>query len=106
MSSEIDLKFDKIKLIQFGDLKVKPKKLDKEMELRLRTLDLSTLDGVQEAEEVLSSCFESDNRQVKQFMHENMTSVQLSVLQAYLIGGKQVVDMTLQGAMSAGGVDG
>lgn len=102
MDSEIDLKFDKIKAIQFGELKVRPKKLDKELELRLRALDLSTESGVEEAIEVMADCFEKHKSEIQAFMRENMTSVQLSVLQAYLVGGKQVVEMTLRGAMGGG----
>ena len=102
MDTGVDLKFEEIKAIQFGGLKVKPKKADTEMELRLRALDLSTSSGVEEAKEVLSSCFEDHQKEIRKFMDNNMTSIQLSVLQAYLIGGKQVVEMTLQSAVAKG----
>lgn len=99
MNSDVDLKFEEIKAIQFGSLKVKPKKADAERELRLRALDLSIASGQEEAKGYLSECFEGGHaKEIKKFMDDNMTSIQLSVLQAYLIGGKQVVEMTLQNA--------
>lgn len=97
----VGLKFEQVKKIQFGDLKVTPK-VDKEMELRLRNISFSSEPEIEEAKEVLSSCFGADSKAVKNFMDENLTVFNLSVLQAYLLGGNQAVDMILNGAINMG----
>lgn len=101
MDNDVSLKFEKIKKIQFGDLKVMPQ-MNQELELRVRGLNLSTEDGIAEAKDVLSSCFGENKEAVRQFMDSNMKSVNLSVLQAYLIGGNQAVEMVLNTAIAKG----
>lgn len=98
----VDLKFEEIKKIQFGELKVLPQ-MDKDLELRVRSLNMGTFEGVQEAKEVLSACFGTENQApIKAFMDSHMKPINLSVLQAYLLGGTQAVDMVLRGAISMG----
>lgn len=88
----MDLQFDKIKKIGFGDMAVAPK-ITPELRMRLKTLDLKTESGLDEAKEVMSSCFGDKAKKVREFMDENMTDVNLSMLQTYLIAGKQGLDL-------------
>lgn len=97
MDKDVSLKFEEIKKIQFGDLKVMPQ-MNQELELRVRGLNPSTEEGIEEAKDVLSSCFGDNKDAVRKFMDANMKGVNLSVLQAYLVGGKQAVDMVLDTA--------
>lgn len=86
------LEFKKKEAIVFGDLKVAPE-LNTELELRVRSLDLKTEAGVEEAKTILSSCFGENATKVKAFMDENMSAADLGLLQSYLVNGPTILSM-------------
>lgn len=86
------LQFNGIEAIRFGDIVSTPK-IDAETRLRLQGVKLNTKDAVNEAIEVLSSCFGADSVAIKQFMAEQMSEYELAKLQAYLLGGDSMLEV-------------
>lgn len=85
------LKFSKIEPVQFGDIVAMPV-VDEETKLRLYELNLSTIDGVNEAIAVMAGCFKDKKDEIKEFMKGEMSSYELNQLQAYLMGGQAMLD--------------
>lgn len=94
----LQFKKRKAEAIAFGDI-VEVPKLDIEKRLRIQHLSLKNATDVKEAIQVMSECFESDG--VAEFMKNEMTVIDLARLQAYLIGGEEMVDK-IDGAMKDG----
>lgn len=90
------LKFEKKEAIEFGDLKVAPIKIDVEMRLRLQGLAFKTEEELEEAKKLLSECFGGNAGAVKKFMDENMSAMDLQILQGYLLSGPTVMRMMIQ----------
>lgn len=86
------LQFGKIEPIEFGDFESIPK-VTSELRLRLRTLKFETEAQAAEGKKVLAECFGEDQERVLAFMNEHMTDLNLRILQAYLLGGPQMLDM-------------
>lgn len=88
------LVFHKKEPVTFGDISSVPV-VDEESKLRLQDLDIDSSSGIDEAYKVLAGCFPDKKTEVEVFMRQNFTTFNLQVLRAYLIGGQQLVDITL-----------
>lgn len=87
--------------IKFGDITVVPK-LDVEKRLRLQNIKLEDVAGIKEAVNVISSCFEGNEDEVKAFINEYMGLSDIARLQVYLVGGDSMleqVDKKIQGVV-------
>lgn len=87
--------------IKFGDIAVVPK-LDVEKRLRLQNIKLEDVTGIKEAVNVISSCFEGKEDEVKAFINEYMGLSDIARLQVYLVGGDSMleqVDKKIQGVV-------
>lgn len=87
--------------IKFGDITVVPK-LDVEKRLRLQNIKLEDAAGIREAVNVISSCFEGKEDEVKAFINEYMGLSDIARLQVYLVGGDSMleqVDKKIQGVV-------
>lgn len=83
------LEFDKISPIRFGDFEATPKLT---ASLRLRASKIKLGGDNEEAMETLSQCFGNKSEDVLAFMKENMSTLDLQRLQAYIVGGDQMLD--------------
>lgn len=88
----MSLSFNKIQKINFGGLEVLPK-MNTELKMRLQEVDAKTEAGLGEMKQVLSECFGDKASEVRQFMDENMSVIDLYELQAYLLGGDKGVEL-------------
>lgn len=84
------LNFSKIEPVQFGDLKVDPE-VNPEKRLRLQSLKI-TEDNLDEARELLSSCFGKHADTVSTFMKDNLFLRDYLELQVYLTQGASGLD--------------
>lgn len=87
--------------IKFGDIVAVPK-LDVEKRLRLQNIKLEDAAGIKEAVNVISSCFEGKEDEVKAFINEYMGLSDIARLQVYLVGGDSMleqVDKKIQGVV-------
>lgn len=85
------LEFKKIEAIKFGDVVVEPK-VDVETRLRLQTTKLSNVQEIAEAIDLIASCCGDKADDVKKFIEENLGVVDIARIQAYLAGGKTLLD--------------
>lgn len=85
------LEFNKIEAIKFGDVVVEPK-VDVETRLRLQTTKLSTAQDITEAIDVIAGCCGDKAEQVKEFIANNLGVMDIMRVQAYLAGGKTLLD--------------
>lgn len=99
------MKFVEKEAVEFGAIKEIPV-VTQETELRLRAVDLTSAAGVEEAYEVFADCFPKNKAKIMAFMREHMTTFNLEVLQAFLLGGNQAVEMVISGAVTMGAKNG
>lgn len=76
--------------VQFGDFTAQPI-VNMENMLRLSQINLQTADGRESAVKVMAECFPKDRERVEQFV-AGLPVMELTRLQAYLIGGQTVLD--------------
>lgn len=81
----------KLEAIDFGGLVVEPK-VDIEKRLRLQNIKLDKAESVKDAIRVISECFGQDKMEVKDFIEENLSLVDIAQLQVYLVGGQKMLD--------------
>lgn len=86
------LGFKKIKPVDFEDFTAMPQ-VTPELRLRVQNLKFATTDQLEQAKDVLSSAFPEDKDRVRKFMEDNyMGAISLQELQAYLIGGEEMLE--------------
>lgn len=85
------LEFKKIEAIKFGDIVVEPK-LDVETRLRLQTTKLTTQQEIDETIDLIAKCCGDKAEGVKEFIEQNLGVVDIARIQAYLAGGKTLLD--------------
>ncbi len=93
------LEFNKISPIRFGDFEATPKLT---ASARLRASKIKLGGDNAEAMETLSQCFGNKSEDVLAFMKENMSTLDLQRLQAYIVGGDEMlgnVDEAIRGAL-------
>lgn len=83
------LEFNSIQPVRFGEIEATPK-ITTSTRLRLQKI---TFGGDNSgAMETLSECFGAQSDEVLDFMKKNMSTLQLQRLQAYLLGGDEMLD--------------
>lgn len=86
------LAFKKIKPVDFEDFQATPQ-LNTELKLRVQNLKFASTEQIENAKEVLSSAFPDNKEQVRKFMDDNfMGAIALQELQAYLLGGEDMLN--------------
>lgn len=80
------LSFEKIEAVRFGDLEAMPR-MTQERRMRVGSLKLNAGD-LDHAYSVLADCFDEKSEEIKTFMAKNMPVLELTRLQAYLLGGE------------------
>lgn len=83
------LHFERQEAVEFGDLKAIPK-INTELRMRLTQLKINQ-SNMAEGLDLLADCFPENRQQVREFLGD-MFIVDIYKLQAYLIGGKSVLD--------------
>ena len=96
------LEFNQIEAIKFGDIVARPK-VDMETKLRLQSAKLSNAAEMAETIELIANACGDKSKEVKEFIEENLGIVDIARIQAYLAGGKTLLD-ALDKNMSAQGV--
>lgn len=82
---------NKLEAIDFGGMVLTPQ-IDIEKRLRLQQADLKTPDGIRETMTIIAECFGDKMDEVRAFMNENMSLVDIAQLQVYLVGGQKMLD--------------
>lgn len=82
------LSFEGIQPVEFGGRACTPK-IDAEIKLRLSSIS----DYDDKADDVLASAFPDDEKYVRKFLKDKMSTMDKQMLQAYLIGGPSALDM-------------
>lgn len=82
---------DKLEAINFGGMVLTPK-IDMEKRLRLKQADLKTADGIRETMTIIAECFDDKADDVRAFIDENLSLIDIAQLQVYLIGGQKMLD--------------
>lgn len=85
------LEFNQIEAIKFGDIMVQPK-VDVETRLRLQTTKLTNKQEIDETIDLIAGCCGDDGAKVKEFIEANLGVVDIARIQAYLAGGKTLLD--------------
>ena len=94
---------NKLEAIDFGGMVLTPQ-IDIEKRLRLQQADLKTPDGIREAMTIIAECFGDKMDEVRAFMNENMSLVDIAQLQVYLVGGQKMLD-TVNKKLEEGAAD-
>lgn len=82
------LTFEGIQPVEFGGRACTPK-IDAEIKLRLTNIN----DFNEKADEILASAFPDDEKYVRKFLREKMSVLDKEMLQAYLIGGPNALEI-------------
>lgn len=86
------LAFKKIKPVDFEDFTAVPQ-MTTELKLRIQNLKFDTEAQIEKAKDTLSVAFPDEKEKVRAFMDENlMGAVGLQELQAYLLGGEEMLE--------------
>lgn len=90
------LSFKKLKPVDFEDFQATPQ-VDTELKLRIQNLKFSTEEQLKQAKDLLAKAFPDHETQVRQFMDDNqMGAISLQELQAYILGGEEMLAQYLK----------
>jgi len=94
------LSFSALEAVKFGELVALPT-VTAESRLRIQSANFKTAEGREKLINAMAACFKDHVAEVADFMTTQMSNYELSLLQAYLVGGDLMLNDVRNSVLNA-----